>query len=163
MYLSNCLSACLSVCLSICLSVCLSVCVFHLSLCHVTLVCAHCHTHTHTCTCAYTHTLAYTRTMHVCTSIIILSQRGGSPFVHRDRAGWPASLPYICKIRVSVAMGTQSEIRLHKRVATVKLWGSSKNDRNWTTVKLFKLHFHNSFSPCCSSSSSSSVSTSVSQ
>ena len=28
----------------------------------------------------------------------------GSPFVYSDRGGWPASLPYICKIRVSVAM-----------------------------------------------------------
>ena len=68
-----------------------------------------------------------------------LSQRGFSPFVYRDRGGWPASLPYICKIRVSVAIGTQSEIRLHKRVPTVKIWGSSKNDQNWTTGKLLKL------------------------
>ena len=83
--------------------------------------------------------------MTVCTVIaaecmlVLISQRGGSPFVYRDRAGWPALLPYICKIRVSVAMGTQSEIRLHERVATVKIWGSSKNDRNWTTGKLLKL------------------------
>ena len=70
---------------------------------------------------------------------IPISQRGDSPFVYRDRGGWPASLPYICKIRVSVAIGTQSEIRLHERVPTVKIWGSSKNDQNWTTGKLLKL------------------------
>ena len=70
-----------------------------------------------------------------------LSQRGGSPFVYRDRAGWPASLPYICKIRVSMALGTQSEICLHERVPTVKIWGSSKNYQNWTTGKLLKLIF----------------------
>ena len=46
--------------------------------------------------------------------------------LYRDGAGWPASLPYICKIRVSVAIGTQSRIRLHKRVPMVKIWGSSK-------------------------------------
>ena len=68
-----------------------------------------------------------------------LSQRGDSPFVYRDRGGWPASLPYICKIRVSGAIGTQSEIRLHERVPTVKIWMSSKNDQNWTTGKLLKL------------------------
>ena len=69
----------------------------------------------------------------------IISQRGDSPFVYRDRGGWPASLPYICKIRVSMAIGTQSGIRLHERVPTAKIWGSSKNDRNWTTGKLLKL------------------------
>ena len=69
----------------------------------------------------------------------LVSQRGGSPFVYRDRGGWPASPPYICKICVSVAIGTQSEIRLHKRVPMVKIWGSSKNDQNWTTGKLLKL------------------------
>ena len=47
-----------------------------------------------------------------------LSQRGFSPFVYRDRGGWPASLPYIRKIRISVAIGTQSGIRLHQRVYT---------------------------------------------
>ena len=52
---------------------------------------------------------------------------------------WPASLPYIWKIRVSVAIGTQSGIRLNKRVPMVKIWGSSKNDQNWTTGKLLKL------------------------
>ena len=46
---------------------------------------------------------------------------------------------HTCKIYVSVAMGTQSEIRLHERVATVKIWGSSKNDRNLITGKLLKL------------------------
>ena len=52
--------------------------------------------------------------------------------------GWPASLPYIRKIRVSVAIGTQSGIRLHKRVPMVKIWGSSKYYQNWTTGKLLK-------------------------
>ena len=56
----------------------------------------------------------------------VMSQRDGSPFVYRDRGGWPASLPYICKICVYVAIGTQSEIRLHERVPMVKIWGSSK-------------------------------------
>ena len=69
----------------------------------------------------------------------VISQRGFSPFVYRDRGGWPASLPYIRKIRVSVAIGTQSGIRLHQRVPMVKIWGSSKNDQNWTTGKLLKL------------------------
>ena len=68
-----------------------------------------------------------------------LSQRGDSPFVYRDGIGWPASLPYIRKIRVSVAIGTQSGIRLHKRVPMVKIWGSSKNYQNWITGKLLKL------------------------
>ena len=57
-----------------------------------------------------------------------VSQRGYSPFIYRDGTGWPASLPYIRKIHVSVAIGTQSGIRLHKRVPMVKIWGSSKND-----------------------------------
>ena len=52
-----------------------------------------------------------------------------SPFVYRDRAGWPASLPYIRKIRISVAIGTQSGIRLYERIPIVKIWGSSKNDQ----------------------------------
>ena len=68
-----------------------------------------------------------------------ISQRGFSPFVYRDRGGLPASLPYIRKIRVSVAIGTQSGIRLHERVPMVKIWGSSKNDQNWTTGKLLNL------------------------
>ena len=33
---------------------------------------------------------------------------GDSPFVYRDGTGWPASLPCIRKIHVSVAIGTQS-------------------------------------------------------
>ena len=49
---------------------------------------------------------------------LLVSQRGDSPFVYRDGTGWPASLPYIRKIHVSVAIGTQSGIRLHKRVYT---------------------------------------------
>ena len=69
---------------------------------------------------------------------VILSQRGDSPFVYRDGTGWPASLPYIRKIHVSVAIGTQSGIRLHERVPMVKIWGSSKYDQNWTTGKLLK-------------------------
>ena len=47
---------------------------------------------------------------------------------YRDGTGWPASLPYIRKIYVSMAIGTQSGIRLHERVPMVKKWGSSKND-----------------------------------
>ena len=64
-----------------------------------------------------------------------LSERANSPFVYRD---WPASLPYIRKIHVSVAIGTQSGICLHERVPMVKIWGSSKYDQNWTTGKLLK-------------------------
>ena len=71
--------------------------------------------------------------------VLPLSQRGDSPFVYRDRGGWPASLPYIRKIRVSVAIGNQSRICLHERVPMVKIWGSSKNDQNWTTGKLLNL------------------------
>ena len=56
-----------------------------------------------------------------------VSQRGDSPFVYRDGTGWPALLPYIRKNHVSVAIGIQSLIRLHKRVPMVKIWGSSKN------------------------------------
>ena len=67
-------------------------------------------------------------------------------------------------IRISMAIGTQSGIRLYEREAMAKIWGSSKNDQNRITGKLLKflkVHFHNSsFSPCCFSSS---VSTSVSQ
>ena len=70
-----------------------------------------------------------------------ISQRGDSPFVYRDGTGWPASLPYIRKIHVSVAIGTQSGIRLHERVPMVKIWGSSKYDQNWTTGKLLKFIF----------------------
>ena len=55
---------------------------------------------------------------------VYVSQRGDSPFVYRDGTGWPASLPYIRKIHVSVAIGTQSGIRLHERVPMVKIWGS---------------------------------------
>ena len=62
-----------------------------------------------------------------------LSQRGGSPFVYRS---WPASLPYIQKSHVSVAI---HRTRLHERVPRVKIWGSSENDQNWTTEKLLKL------------------------
>ena len=68
-----------------------------------------------------------------------ISQRGDSPFVYRDGIGWPASLPYIRKIRVSVAIGTQFGIRLHERVPMVKIWGSSKNDQNQITGKVLKL------------------------
>ena len=70
-----------------------------------------------------------------------VSQRGDSPFVYRDGTGWPASLPYIPKIHVSMAIGTQSGIRLHKRVPMVKIWGSSKNDQNRITGKLLKFIF----------------------
>ena len=75
-----------------------------------------------------------------------VSQRGGSPFVYRDCGGWPALLPYIFKIHVSVAIGTQSEIHLHKRVPMVKIWGSSKMTKIGyrKIVKIAKVHFHNS-------------------
>ena len=66
-----------------------------------------------------------------------LYTKGLSPLC--DGAGWPASLPYIRKIRVSVAIGIQSGIRLHERVPMVKIWGSSKNDKNWTAGKSLKL------------------------
>ena len=65
------------------------------------------------------------------------SQRGSSPF--RDGAGWPALLPYIRKICVSVAIGNQSGIRLHERVHMVKIWGFSKTDQNQITAKALKL------------------------
>ena len=68
-----------------------------------------------------------------------LYHKGALAFIYRDHGGWPASLPYICKIHVSVAIGTQCGIRLHERVPMVKIWGSSKNDQNWTTRKLLKL------------------------
>ena len=71
---------------------------------------------------------------------IYISQRGDSPFVYRDRGGWPAPLPYICKIRVSVGIGTQSGIRLHERVPMVKIWGSSKNHQNQTIGKALKFY-----------------------
>ena len=58
--------------------------------------------------------------------------------IYRDGTRWPASLPYISKIRVSVAIGTQSGIRLHERVPMVKIWGSSKNDQNRIMGKLLK-------------------------
>ena len=67
---------------------------------------------------------------------LYISQRGDSPFVYRDGTGWPASLPYI---HVSVAIGTRSGIRFHKRVPMVKIWGASKNDQNRITGKLLKL------------------------
>ena len=76
-----------------------------------------------------------------CYTNTTLSQRGFSPFVYRDRGGLPASLPYIRKIHVSVTIGSQSGIRLHKRVPMVKIWGSSKNDQNWLMGKLLKFIF----------------------
>ena len=83
----------------------------------------------------------------VCTKVqtlgSALSQRGDSPFVYRDGTGWPASLPYIWKIRVSVAIGTQSGIHLHERVPMVKILGSSKHLDNRNVVKIIFtiLHF----------------------
>ena len=70
-----------------------------------------------------------------------VSQRGDSPFVYRDGAGWPAPLPYIWKIRVSVVIGTHSSsgIRLHERVPMVKIWGTTKIGLNQTTGKSLKL------------------------
>ena len=60
----------------------------------------------------------------------------------------PASLPYICKIRVSVAIGTQSGIHLHEKGSYGQNMGvlkkSQKSD-NGKGVKILKVHFHNSF------------------
>ena len=58
-------------------------------------------------------------------------------FVYRDGAGWPASLPYIRKIRISVAIGNQAGIHLHERVPVVKMW--VKKDQNQITGKALKL------------------------
>ena len=91
-----------------------------------------------------------------------LSQRGFSPFVYRDRGGWPASLPYIRKIRVSVAMAINPESVFTKGYLWAKYGGPKKLDHR-KVVKFVKVHFHNSSFCCCSSSSSSSVSTRVSQ
>ena len=55
-----------------------------------------------------------------------ISQRGFSPFVYRDRGGWPAPLPYIRKIRVSVAIGTQSGILFTKGYLQSKYGGPQK-------------------------------------
>ena len=60
--------------------------------------------------------------------------------------GWSASLPYIRKIHVSVAIGTQSGIRLHERVPMVKIWGSSPKLDYRKVVKILKVHFHYSSS-----------------
>ena len=72
---------------------------------------------------------------------IYMSQRGDSPFVYRDGAGWPASLPYIRKIRVSVAIGFQSGIHLHKRVSMVRIIMGvlKKGEKYRTTGKSLKL------------------------
>ena len=79
--------------------------------------------------------------MYIHINLNYVSQRGDSPFVYRDGTGWPASLPYIQKIRVSVAIGIRSGIRLHERVPTciVKIWRYSKNDQNRTMGKSLKL------------------------
>ena len=71
--------------------------------------------------------------------------KGYRPFVYRDGTGWPASLPYIRKIHISVAIGTKFRIRLHERVHIVKIWVSSKNDQNriaGKVVKIVKVHFY---------------------
>ena len=68
---------------------------------------------------------------------MILYHKGAiAPLYYRDGTGWPASLPYIQKIRVSVAIGTQSGICLHEMVPMVKIWGCLKNDQNQTPGKL---------------------------
>ena len=98
-----------------------------------------------------------------------LSQRGDSPFVYRDGIGWPASLPYIRKIHVSVAIWNPSSRKgtSGQNMGVLKKLPKSDNGK---VVKIIKVHFHySSFCCCCcccccsSSSSSSSVSTSVSQ
>ena len=85
---------------------------------------------------------------------LLISQRGDSPFVYRDRAGWPHT------IGVSMAIGTQSGIRLHKKVHMVKIWGYQPKSHNGKIVKIVKVHFNYSSSSCCCCSS---VSTHVSQ
>ena len=108
--------------------------------------------------------------MHVSPAAIY--HKGAIAPLYSDRAGWPALLPYIRKMCVSVAIRTQSGICLHERVPMVKIWGSSKKIGLQKVVKIVKVHFHNSSSsPCCcccccsssSSSSSSSVLTSISR
>ena len=60
-----------------------------------------------------------------------INENGGKSYMYyvsdncRDRADWPASLPYIRKIHISVAVGTQSNLPS----PMVKIWGSSKNDQ----------------------------------
>ena len=78
-------------------------------------------------------------------------------FQYRDRAGWPASLPYIWKIHVSMGICTRSGIRLYKRVPVVK---TQKRPKSYyrKVIKITKGHFHNSLSHCCSVSVSIHVS-----
>ena len=78
-----------------------------------------------------------------------------APLYYRDRVGWPASLPYFLKVSVSVAIGIQCGISLHKRVAIVKIWGPQKMTKSDNIKSSFSLFFP---SYCCSS-----ISTSVSQ
>ena len=72
--------------------------------------------------------------------IVVLSQGGDSPFVYRDRAGWPALPPYICKIHVSVAIGTQSRIIFTKGCHWSNYGGPQKSD-NGKVVKSSFLQF----------------------
>ena len=69
-------------------------------------------------------------------SIIRISQRGDSPFVYRDGTGWPASLPYIRKIRVSMAIGTQP---IFTKWYLWSKYGGAKKDQNQTPGKLLIL------------------------
>ena len=91
---------------------------------------------------------------------LCITKRGDSPFVYRDRGGWPASLPYVRKIRVSVVIGTQSGIVFTKGYLWSKYGGPQKLDYR-KVVKIVKVHFHNSSSYCCCCCCSS-VSTRVS-
>ena len=62
----------------------------------------------------------------------LISQRGGSPFVYRDGTGWPASLLYIRKIRVSVVICIQSGIVFTKGY----LWSKYVVPQNMTKIGL---------------------------
>ena len=80
-------------------------------------------------------------------------------FVYRDGTGWPASLPYIRKIHISMhsssPKGTYGQnMGIHKK-------GPKLDYRK--VVKIVKVQFHNSSSSCCCCCSSSSVSTRISQ
>ena len=79
--------------------------------------------------------VVFTRTT-MFTELLIYQTHG--PFVYRDHAGWPASLPYIRKICVSMEICTQSRISLHERV---KIWGSSKKDQYQIMGKWSKFIF----------------------
>ena len=73
----------------------------------------------------------------------MIPQTGNSPFVYRDGAGWPASLPYIWKIRISIVNP--------KSVFTKGyLWSNPQPKLDSRkVVKIIKVHFHKSSSSHC--------------